>query len=77
MSAYERVAIHRNREYKHNGTKSYVFAMSKCKYYCLQVVSPDLAQVSQMASTLPSPAHISIRNHSSRKESSEGVLGAA
>jgi hypothetical protein len=31
MSFYQRVAIRRNPEYKHNGTKSYVFAMSKCK----------------------------------------------
>lgn len=31
MPSYERVAIHRNPKYTHNGTKSYVFAMSKCK----------------------------------------------
>jgi hypothetical protein len=32
MPSYERVAIHRNPKYTHNGTKSYVFAMSKCKF---------------------------------------------
>jgi len=31
MPSYQRVAIHRNPKYTHNGTKSYVFAMSKCK----------------------------------------------
>jgi hypothetical protein len=31
MPSYERVAIHRNPKYTHNGTKSYVFAMSKCE----------------------------------------------
>lgn len=29
MTSNQRIAIHRNPEYKHNGTKSYVFAMSK------------------------------------------------
>ncbi|KAL6709639.1 hypothetical protein ACN47E_001067 [Coniothyrium glycines] len=29
MSSYQRVAVHRSPVYKHNGTKSYVFAMSK------------------------------------------------
>ena len=32
MPSYQRVAIHRNPKYKHNGTKSYVFAMSKCEF---------------------------------------------
>lgn len=33
MPPYQRVAIHRNPKYKHNGTKSYVYAMSKCTFY--------------------------------------------
>jgi hypothetical protein len=45
MSAYERVAIHRNRDYKHNGTKSYVFAMSKCKYHQVHSVIAELGSL--------------------------------
>lgn len=30
MSSFQRVAINRNPKYKHNGMKSYVYAMNKC-----------------------------------------------
>jgi hypothetical protein len=73
MPSYERVAIQRNTKYTHNGTKSYVFAMSKCKLVFIEEQISRRASILtryQMALTPPSLDHTSTRSSSSRKGSS-------